>query len=125
IRTVATNDIHIKDQDQAEARAVMQALRFEKWEEPSESAKQLHLKSDVELAGCLGEILDEGTVTSAMSGIRTICDACYVVLPDETHYPRFVDGNGVLVQHAASILRQKVYAGIPKCYPDGNFSDYA
>lgn len=125
IRTVATNDIHIKDQDQAEARAVMQALRFEKWEEPSESAKQLYLKSDVELAGCLGEILDESTVTSAMSGIRSICDACHVVFPDDTHYPRYVDGNGVLVQHAASILRQKVYAGILKCYPDGNFSDYA
>lgn len=124
IPVVAANDVHILDRQQAEARAVMQSLRFESWQEPDDSGKELYLKTDRELETALGKILDMETVRSAMDGIRTVCDSCHVVFPEKSHYPVYRDDTGKPADNAAALLREKTYEGIPWRYPDNSFTAY-
>lgn len=123
IPVVATNDVHIATKSQAEARAFMKALRFEKWEEPDETEKELYMKSDKELYSSLIQIIPKDIANEAMINIMTICDKCEVIFPNIDHYPKYKDENGNELEDAGEALRRLCYDNIPRCYPDG-FTDY-
>ncbi len=123
IPLVASNDVHIAVKEQAEARAIMKALRFKKWEEPSKEDMELYMKSDKELYDSISRILTKEDAATAMENIKILCDSCNVVFPDTEHYPKYRDENGNEVEDAGKALRDLVYSQIPVKYPDG-FSDY-
>lgn len=123
IPLVATNDVHIATKEDAEARAFMKALRFEKWEEPTEEDKELYMKSDIELYEAICRILPTEYANEAMENILTICDKCNIQIPDKDHYPKYKDENGNCVEDSGKLLREICYSNIPKKYPNG-FNDY-
>lgn len=119
IPLIATNDVHIATKEQAEARAFMKALRFEKWEAPSEEDKELYMKSDDELLDAISKILSKEIAEKAVENVKALCDKCEVLIPDTEHYPKYKDENGNEVEDSAKLLREFVYSQIPKKYPNG------
>lgn len=92
IPVVAANDIHIATNSEEDilARHIQRCLRFNKWDgEPSESDKELYIKTDYELSSTLKMILNEDIVNEAMNGVKTIIDNCNGKLPNGTHYPKY------------------------------------
>lgn len=122
IPVVATNDVHIRAKEDAESRQFMKALRFHKWEDPEIADKELYMKTDLELYHMICKIIPEESAKEAMRNIRTICDQCHVIFPDEKHYPQYRDKNGQIVEDAAAELKKQTYIGIKKRFPEGTFT---
>ena len=122
IPVVATNDVHIRAKEDAESRQFMKALRFHKWEDPEIADKELYMKTDMELYHMICKIIPEESAKEAMRNIRTICDQCHVIFPDEKHYPQYRDKNGQIVEDAAAELKKQTYIGIKKRFPEGTFT---
>lgn len=123
IKTVATNDVHIRTKEDAPARQILMSLRFQHFMESRESDSELYMKSDEELKSALCMILPEKTAQKAIDGIRDVCDGCDVHVPKDTHYPAYRDITGQIVPDSAALLRKKVEEGIQKRFPDGSFSE--
>lgn len=123
IPIVATNDVHIAKKEDAEARATTKALRFNRWESPTEEDKNLYMKSDKELSDALKQIIPEKIVFEAMDNIVNLCNRCNVVIPEMEHFPKYKDDNGNEVDNAPELLRKLCYEQIPKKYPNG-FDNY-
>lgn len=121
IPVVACNDVHVANNDPGEvrARALVGALRFNKWMPTRPDDTEYYIKTDDELQEWLGRILDTDTIAAAFDGIRTIADNCNVEFPTENHYPVFV--GGIEGETAAQRLRRLTEEGIQKKYPNGDF----
>lgn len=118
---VACNDAHYarKTDDNIRARALVKAMRFDKWDEARPDDSEYYIKTDAELKEWLGRILDHEIVEKAMTGIADITNACDVVFPGNTHYPKFV--GGVAGETSYDRLRRLVEDGIKQKYPGQNF----
>ena len=112
IHTVAANDAHFatNSADDVRRRALVQALRFNKWMPSRPDDKEYYIKTDAELRDWLGRILDAETVENALSGIAEIVSKCDVVFPSETHFPKFVG------EDAKARLRRLTEEGIKNKY---------
>lgn len=119
IPVIGANDSHIAEKNHADTRAYLRALRMKRWQEIEHSEAECYMKSDKELETALGEILEGQIVSQAMENIRKVADLCNAEIPEDTHYPKYRDENGVPVPDAPGLLRQKSYQAIPVCYPDG------
>ena len=119
----ASNDVHIRTSDDAEARQVLMSLRFNKYVDMNDSDKELYIKTDDELKEWLGKILDKNTVKKAMAGTRKICDLCHVEVPKTTHYPKYRDADGNIVADSAALLKRNVQDGIRRKFPNGTFTE--
>lgn len=121
IPVVACNDVHVANNDPGEvrARALVGALRFNKWMPGRPDDSEYYIKTDEELQSWLSMILDPETVAAAFEGIRTIVNSCNVQFPKDNHYPVFV--GGIEGETAAQRLRRLTEEGIQKKYPNGDF----
>lgn len=119
---VACNDVHFaaNDPQLVRARALVNALRRNKWFPRREDDSEYYIKTDAELREWLERILDVETVNRAFEGIREIVDACNVVFPKDTHYPKFV--GGIAGETAKGRLRRLTEEGIIAKYPEGTFA---
>lgn len=114
---VATNDVHIRDKGQVGARQFMHSLRDETWEPVSNPEEQYTMKSDAELYEAMLQIVEEEIAKESIRNIRSLCNQCHVVIPKESHYPKYKDGN--VASDTADLLRKEVYKNIAKRYPNG------
>ena len=119
---VACNDVHFaaNDPQLVRARALVNALRRNKWFPQRDDDSEYYIKTDDELRVWLEKILDVQTVNRAFDGIRDIVEACNVVFPKDTHYPKFV--GGIAGETAKGRLRRLTEEGIATKYPDGSFA---
>ncbi len=115
IPVVASNDVHMIERDDVHKRELIRAKRFNKYEEASESDKELYMKTDDELKAKLLEILPEETVTEAIANISVIGKACKVERKKEGYYPVFPLPEGV---SANDEIRRICYKNIEKRYPN-------
>lgn len=118
---VACNDIHYADNtpECVRGRALVSAMRYNKWNPEREGDREYYIKTDAELREWLCKILDKETVERAMSGISEIVNACNVIFPTSTHFPKFV--GGIEGETAKGRLRRLTEEGIAKRYPEGDF----
>lgn len=125
IPVVAANDAHIPDRepDSVLARAIVQSTRFQyqRWYAPEPWDREMYLKDDVELFESLCRIIPEEKAREAMENVGKVAAACNFTLEQGSHYPKFVAPDGATPEE---YLRRMAYEGIPKRYPDGNFTDY-
>lgn len=116
IPVVAANDAHIAVPEQAEARQILQSLRFQKWVTISEADRELFIKSEADLYETLCLILPEKTAQAAILGERKIGAMCHVEIPAETHYPRFRNEDGTYPENPGKILRKKAMEGVRRYF---------
>lgn len=125
IPVVAANDAHIPDRkpDSVLARAIVQSTRFQyqRWYAPEPCDWEMYLKDDAELLESLCQIIPEDKAREAMENVGKITAACNFTLEQGSHYPKFVTPDGSTPEE---YLRRLAYEGIPKRYPDGNFTAY-
>jgi len=121
IGVVAANDEHYARNDAkcVRARAIVQALRFNKSLPATPDDREYYLKTDAELTDWLLKILPEDTVSEAMENIGEITSRCNVQFPKETHFPKFVGGN--TGETSEQRLRRLVEEGIQNRYPNQEF----
>lgn len=115
---VAANDAHMagNSDDELKARQIMRSLRYNKWEDMSESDRELYIKTDAALSAILSEILPEGTVKRAMEGIGSVVSRCDVKFNTSSHYPKYtpeIEG-----ETSEDCLRRKCYDGIEWRFPN-------
>ena len=115
IPVVASNDVHMIEKDDVHKRELIRAKRFNKYEDASESDKELYMKTDDELREALLKILPETIVNEAISNISVIGHACKVERKKEGYYPVFPLPNGVTADEE---IRRICYENIEKRYPN-------
>lgn len=123
VSLVATNDVHIANKDEYNARQFMRSLTFDKWQEAENADKELYMKSDAELKSILSIILKDEYVKEGIENIRTICDSCNLIFPEDKHYPKYIDDNGKIVEDAGKLLRVKTEQGILSRFQSEEFND--
>lgn len=121
VKVVCSNDSHMANRDEAEARQFMKALRFSRWEPISASDYELYMKNEKELYESLIEIIDVDIARSAIINTRKIGDMCHVEIPDTPHYPLYKEGTQSMDTKA--LLRKKAEEGIKRRYKDGEFTE--
>lgn len=87
---VAANDSHVvyPTEEEFTLRQIRRSCRFNKWEESSDSDREMYMKTDEELAMALLQILPEDAVIEAMENVNKIVNACNVVMKKESHAPK-------------------------------------
>lgn len=115
---IAANDVHIatNSPDEIKGRQIMRSLRFEKWEEATDSDKELYVKTDEELSSILSEILPAEIVKEAMDNLGVITEKCNYVYEGGTHYPQFI--SEIPGETADEALKRTAYEGIKWRYPN-------
>ena len=118
---VAANDVHYatNSPEDIRARALVNAMRYNKWNPEQEGDREYYAKSDGELQEWLCKILPEDVVRAAMQGIADMVAACDVVFPGNTHFPKFAGGEPG--ETAKERLRRLTEEGIKAKYPEGAF----
>lgn len=118
---VAANDVHYarNTPECIRARALVSAMRFNKWNPEQEGDREYYVKTDDELREWLCKILDEDVADTAIRNIGVIVDACNVVFPKGTHFPKFSGGEPG--ETAKERLRRLTEEGIKKKYPNEEF----
>lgn len=117
IPLVAANDAHVptKSENKFKARQIMRSLRFNQWEEISESDKELYIKTDAELYSILCEILPESVAEEAMLNVGAFVSKCNVEHEKGFHYPVFK--SEIAGETAEMRLRRLSVEGIERRYP--------
>ena len=115
---VASNDVHIltNSEDDILRRQVLRSCRFDRWEEGSQTDKELYLKDNYELQESLEKILPESVVHNAIRNIKWIFDRCNVSFETGKHYPKFRKEEGY---DANATLDEMVEKGIAWRFPNG------
>ena len=116
VPVIATNDSHMADREDAEARQFIKSMRFNKWEENDVADYELYMKSDKELHDILCEILPEDTVKSALNNIKVLCNSCHFEYPDVKHYPKYIDETGHIPEDSSELLRKQTMEGAKRLY---------
>ena len=114
IPVVCSNDIHYANNsaDDVRARAIVQALRFNKWLPSRPDDTEYYVKDDNELRDWLSRILDKSIIDKCFEGIKDIVDKCNIEFPSETHFPRFISEG----ETSSERLRRLTEEGIKKRY---------
>ena len=113
IPTCAANDAHMIDgsDESVLARQTITGLRWNNIEEVSPSERECYIKTDEELEGMITKVVGPKRASEAMNGIKTIADACNVVLPEHPmHYPVFdknIDPMNLLVEEVKKGIKEK------------------
>jgi len=119
VPVVAANDAHYALPEDAYARALITATRFNQVITPEtfkeEGYGELYIKTDEELFTSLRRILTEETCHKAMDGIKAIVDACNFSFPEGKHYPTFK--GGLPDETPGERLKRLCYEGISSRYP--------
>ncbi len=125
IPLVATNDVHILEDDEDERlrRRILRSLRFgEKFKEESVGDSELYIKTQEELAEILSEILPADAVKEAISNIGVVFDKCDVQWPEKPqHYPKFSkteDANKLLIKAIREGAKKRFPGGLPQEYKE-------
>jgi len=118
IPLVASNDAHYARKEDAHAREIISALRFNRLitEEKAPGYDQMYLKTDEELESSLLEILDKAAVDEAMGNISAIIEMCDVSMEHGTHYPKFKGGEAG--ESTKARLGRLAEDGVDWRYPD-------
>lgn len=85
--TVAANDAHMLKRTDADLRQVINAMRFDIWDERDEASEELYLKTDQELFSALSKVVPKAKAWKAMLGRETLADMCTFQLKKEPKYP--------------------------------------
>ncbi len=125
IDVVATNDSHFAKKGQEEAMAIIRSLRYESYQAPSDTDKELYIKTDEELGAALRDCgLEESVIIRALNNIRTISDKCTGEYEEERdYYPKYRDETGHIVKDSALLLKKMAAKGIKKRFKEGEFTD--
>lgn len=112
IPVVISNDAHIPDKSYESilARAIMKTTAFDKWEDPTESDKELYIKTDEELISKISEIIPREKVMEGYENIGRIVDMCNIQFPNEKHYPKFIPPDGMTpAEYLKKITYDRIY----------------
>ena len=122
IPVIAANDAHIAIREQAEARQILKALRFHRWEDATAFDLELYMKDEKELYQALVSVLPEDMAKAAILGERRVGNECHVEIPKDTHYPAYRNADGTIPANPGAILRTKAQEGIRKRFPNGTWT---
>jgi DNA polymerase-3 subunit alpha len=120
IPLIAANDAHYAKKEDARARELVSALRFDQIineDEKPEGYGELYIKTDAELREALEKILPSKTVDEAISNIDIVEANCNIVLVKGNHYPKYKSKDGTEVD-PGELLRALAEKGIERRFPD-------
>ncbi len=125
IPTCASNDAHIDTKKSLERRRLVRELRFNSYEDISESDKELFIKTEEELKEALIKILPEENAEKAIKNNAYIAAACYTSADaaeeHPQHYPKFPTVNG---ENAEDMIRRLCFEKISERFPEGWTDEY-
>lgn len=115
---VATNDAHAvsNTEDELYKMQLVRSMRFNVWNELSDSDKELYIKTDDEMIEKLSEIISKEDATKAVENIGLVLSQCKIE-PDATHhYPKFIpEREG---ESSEECIRRKCYENISWRFPN-------
>jgi len=112
----------VLDKNDAEKYSFIMSMDAEKRLDTHEWDGEYYIKNEQELFESLKGIFPADVSQKAIEGDKKIGQMCRVVFPEASHYPRFIDDKGNVVEDTKALLRKKAREGVTKILGRENFT---